>query len=290
MKACTVIELSVFSQKNGGGNLCGLVLNGAELTSQEMQTIASLAGYSETVFIVESKVADIGLRFFMPNQETPLCGHGTIGAISYLSSQLEAERQHWHIETQAGILEATFNKQAQTVTMSQSPAMFKPYQEDIAELCQVLGIQPQDLDPTLPVVYGSTGVWTLIVPVKKLASLAKMLPQTQEFPKVLQGRKDISIHPFTKGETSDYVARHFSSYASGIIEDPVTGTASGVMAAYLLVYGDDPKVQRGINIEQGVALKELGKVTAQANYLNRQIDVKVKGETTYKRKFNLSFY
>lgn len=45
-----------------------------------------------------------------------------------------------------------------------------------------------------------------------------------------------SVHPFcmkTYDRDADMHARHFSSPYSGTIEDAVTGTASGVMGAFI---------------------------------------------------------
>ena len=51
--------------------------------------------------------------------------------------------------------------------------------------------------------------------------------------------------------------RHFSSPFSGTVEDPVTGTASGVMGAYYRKYIRIPREnKRAILVEQG---QEIGK-------------------------------
>jgi PhzF family phenazine biosynthesis protein len=52
---------------------------------------------------------------------------------------------------------------------------------------------------------------------------------------VLKEMPGASVHPFcfeTYDPNAHMHARHFSSPFSGTIEDPVTGTASGVMGAY----------------------------------------------------------
>ncbi len=61
-----------------------------------------------------------------------------------------------------------------------------------------------------------------------------MKPKTNLFPSILKEVPNASIHPFcleTKKQHTHIHARHFSSPYSGTIEDPATGTTSGVMGA-----------------------------------------------------------
>ncbi|MGQ0519091.1 hypothetical protein ACT453_59485, partial [Bacillus sp. D-CC] len=39
------------------------------------------------------------------------------------------------------------------------------------ELAHSIGLEVNDLDVSLPIVYGSTGNWTVIVPIKNLEAL-----------------------------------------------------------------------------------------------------------------------
>src|SRR5699024_11336968 len=55
----------------------------------------------------------------------------------------------------------------------------------------------------------------------------------------LSEKPHVSIHPFcfeTYYPDANMHARHFSSPFSGTTEDPVTGTASGIMGAYFVKY------------------------------------------------------
>lgn len=55
-------------------------------------------------------------------------------------------------------------------------------------------------------------------------------------------------------------ARHFSSPYSGTIEDPVTGTATGVMGAYYARYIDKLSDQLVLLVEQGQEMDKDGRV------------------------------
>src|SRR6267142_1316206 len=142
------------------------------------------------------------------------------------------------LETRAGVLPVTVEAGGTgepVVIMAQPPARFESFEGDPAGLARVLGLGPDDLRTDLPILYGNTGVWTLLVPVHGLGTMRRMKPLTAEFPSVLAGRAGASIHPFcieTIHPDAHLHARHFSSPRSGTVEDPVTGTASGVLGAY----------------------------------------------------------
>ena len=52
-----------------------------DLTDFEMQEITYRAVFNDTAFLVNSNVADRGIRHFSPEQEIDLCGQGTIAAV-----------------------------------------------------------------------------------------------------------------------------------------------------------------------------------------------------------------
>ncbi|WP_321384115.1 PhzF family phenazine biosynthesis isomerase [uncultured Enterococcus sp.] len=262
---CHVIQVDAFTKEPGQGNPAGVILSGDNYSTEQMQEIAKKVGFNECVFICESKIGDVKLRYFTPGHETPLCGHATMGAV-YLLSQLENHDRNWLIETQAGLITVSYCKETELMTMEQSPAKFETFAGDREELCEAIGISTADLSTELPIVYGNTGSWTLIVPVNEPAVLDKMVPDTQRFPDILKEMPHSSIHPFSVagGEGNQYEARHFSSPFSGTIEDSVTGTASGVMGAYLLEYRYQKESEQRISIVQGKHVEREGTLTVLA--------------------------
>ncbi len=286
-KSCEVLRIDVFTQIPGKGNPAGLVLNGDDFTNQEMQQIAKVANFSETVFVCSSQVADMRFRFFMPLKETELCGHGTIGTVLALLQGTIS--QEITVETLAGVLEVSYDKDKNEATMKQNEAIFKTFSGNRSELCHLLNIQMGDLSDELPIIYGNTGVWTLLVPVKTESILDKMTPRTKEFPKVLTEFPNASIHPFAISSKEEARARHFSGFGSGSVEDSVTGTASGVMGAYLLKYLFKEKSQLELLVHQGKHLSQEGvvKVSASKSEL-KTYEVKISGKACLNGKINIS--
>lgn len=287
LKQIEVYRYDAFSKKPGMGNSAGIVLNGDELTEEEMQEIAYKVGFNETVFLLTSICADYQCRFFTPGQEVPLCGHGTIAMLSALKTNgLLMDKSVIMVETKAGILRlevSTDNGEA-FISMEQAPAKFETFSGSKLEVADSMGISEEEIDERFPIVYGSTGSWTLLVPIKELKSFERMVPKNERFPSLLEKYPRASLHPFcleTYHEEALMHGRHFSSFYSGIEEDSVTGTASGAMGAYFTKYIDD-RSEIKMTIEQG---QEIGKDgLLQVEVLNKR-DVKITGTAVYVETF-----
>lgn len=94
-----------------------------------------------------------------------------------------------------------------------------------------------------------------------------------------------SVHPFsleTIHRDSHLHGRHFSSPYSGTIEDPVTGTASGVMGAYMKTYGEAD--QNVFLIEQGQEIGKDGKVKIEIFEENGEMKAKMTGTAVFAEK------
>lgn len=264
--AVDFVTVDVFTDQLGAGNPAGIVVADASFDPTKMQKIAAAIGYNETVFIFDSQKADFCFRYFTPAQEMPLCGHATIGGVKYLAEQQRLPAVVT-IETLHDVLSMTRAADGE-ITMEQEPPMFENFTGSLEDVARVLGLAQESFHPELPVVYGSTGSWTLLVPLKEAASLAQIKPLNQEFPQVLAQKPRCSIHPFlvttTNIEEKNFTARHFSSPYSGTVEDPVTGTATGVMAAYLQDQIYQAEMDVSITVFQGKEVGRPGKLTARA--------------------------
>lgn len=291
MKHLTVFHYDSFSDVPNMGNPAGVVLNGNELTDNQMQAAALAVGFNETSFVVDSKKADIGIRFFTPGHEMNLCGHGTMAVIYALKSRGIITKDKLSIETKAGILPISIEEDEKGlvyITMEQSSPEFEEFNGSKIDLVKVFGIEVSDIDDSLPTIYGSTGIWTLLVPIKKLSTFKKMKPINKEFPNVLKEKPTVSIHPFcleTINQDADLHGRHFSSAFSGTIEDPVTGTASGVMGAYFAKYiAKNKEKALRLVVEQGQEMNKDGRVIVDVEE-NR---VTITGTVVYVKEFEIS--
>lgn len=291
-KMTRVLRYDAFTRVPGMGNPAGIVLEGDGFSDEEMLRIAAAVGFNETTFVQRSETGDVKLRYFTPGHEMDLCGHATVATCTALAERglLPAEGTV-QVDTRAGLLPVTLSAGGR-VTMRQAPPQFIPFTGDREALAAAMGIMAEDLDPELPIVYGSTGIWTLLIPIRGLAAFARMRPDNARFPGILTQRPRASLHPFTL-ETADPAchmhARHFSSPFSGTVEDPVTGTASGVMGAYRLTYMEPEAQAVELAVEQGLELKKDGRVDVHAVRKDGIMEVAITGTAVFVEAFQVAY-
>ncbi|ARZ63490.1 MULTISPECIES: PhzF family phenazine biosynthesis protein [Bacillus cereus group] len=297
MKTINVFHYDAFTNKPNMGNPAGIVLDADGLTEEEMQRIAEKVGFNETSFVLSSEVADIRMRYFTPGYEMDLCGHGTVGTIYALRERgLLEEKASLTIETKAGILpiQIVINENGETfIKMRQAAPQFKDFAGSKEELARSIGLEVNDLDVSLPIIYGSTGNWTVIVPIKNLNACERMKPNNAAFPSVLKEIPNASIHPIcleTYDEKVHMHGRHFSSAYAGTIEDPVTGTASGVMGAYYATYVEkDFDHEMELIVEQGQEIHKDGRVTVYVtkDVESEKLQIDIAGTAVYVKEFEV---
>ena len=290
----TVYHYEAFSAVPGKGNPAGVVLAAGRLDEVQMQAVAARMGFNETAFILESDSADIRLRYFTPGHEMNLCGHATVASVYCMYQRnLLSGKRNITIETRAGILPLSIaeNDAGIMVRMSQAAPSFAEYEGDRGALAAVLGIKREEIDDTLPLVYGSTGTWTLLVPVKGLPVFERMKPRNEDFPAVLGQMPGSSIHPFcfeAFGEGCQVHSRHFSSPYSGTTEDPVTGTASGVIGCYYITYMEPDLKSCSLKMEQGHELGRNGEVFVHVEKGPEEISVAIAGTAVFVKETNMN--
>lgn len=282
-----IYRYDAFSNVPHKGNPAGVVFDADNLSDEKMQAVARVSGFNETAFILKSEVADLKIRFFTPGHEMVICGHGTIATITAMKEKgLLEGKQSICIETKIGVLTIklrTTETGEFIVSSKLAPAEFLEFEGDVNALAESIGIKVEDIDSSLPITYGSAGIWTLLIPIKRLETFKNMKPENSLFPNILTEKPRASVHPFCI-ETFDPKAtmhgRHFSSPLSGTKEDAVTGTASGLMAAYYVKY-IRPSEQLSIVVEQGYEVGKDGRVYLNVNQINGKYDIEISGTAIY---------
>lgn len=278
-----VYHYNAFSTEKDKGNPAGVVFDGHTLSEEQKIAVAKQVGFNETAFVLESDVADLRLQYFTPGHEVNLCGHATVASLFGLRSRKLISGEYLTVETNIGILPMRVtptSDESFMVSMKQASPEFVEFQGSLDKLADSIGITREDIDENLPVVFGSTGIWTLLIPIKKLESFSKMTPHTEQFPSVLVQMPRMSVHPFcleTHDPKAHMHARHFSSPFSGTVEDPVTGTASGVIGAYYSKYIKSDCEQVNLVVEQGHEIGRNGFVFVSVGSQGNEIQISGSG-------------
>jgi trans-2,3-dihydro-3-hydroxyanthranilate isomerase len=127
-----------------------------------------------------------------------------------------------------------------------------------------LGISPADLRTDVPAQVVSTGTPQAMVPVKSLEVLQRLRPNYQRLTDLETAGEYFSMHVFALDAFDPANRAHSRHYpASQGFEDPVTGSASGGMAAYLWKHGlvREPRY----TVEQGHIMGRPGLVQVEVD-------------------------
>ncbi len=263
--------IDAFTTRRYAGNPCGVITRADGLTEAQMQAIAREINASETAFVFPSQRASFRVRYFTPAKEIPLAGHPTIATMHALVEEgridLSGGAKRVIQELNIGILPVDIALDAERnvrVVMTQAKPEFQR-RLDRNVFAQALGIKPSDIVDDVPVQVVSTGTPQAMVPVRSLDVLKRLRPDFQHLSDLEQVGHYYSVHVFAL-EAFDPAhrthARHFAASA-GIPEDPVTGSATGGMAAYLWKYG--LVRERAYTVEQGHIMGRPGIVEVEVD-------------------------
>ncbi|MBN2469162.1 MAG: PhzF family phenazine biosynthesis protein [Anaerolineae bacterium] len=261
-------QVDAFTRHALGGNPAAIVFDADDLTEAQMQALAVEMNLSETAFVMQSQVADFKVRFFTTAEEIPLAGHPTIATFHALAEagRITGEgRVRVTQELGIGVLPVEldlWDGKPQRVIMTQQPPRFlRTYAPEA--WAAAFGLTVEDIAPDRPIQTVSTGTPQIMIPVRSLEALRRVKPNEAALLRLRAEGDWFSAHIFTT-ETLDPAhaahSRHFAP-GDGMFEDPVTGSATGNMAAYLYHYGIEKRAV--FTVEQGHGMNRPGLVDVE---------------------------
>jgi len=275
METRRTLLVDAFADEPLAGNVAGVVPDAAGLSDDRMGRIAAEIGASETAFLfgagggdeapdAPEDDADDRLRYFTPSTEIDLCGHATIATYGALFAEGAIDAGDRTLRTDVGDLQITVADDG-TVWMRQNPPtvdVIEPDREGGSDLGadrlgDALGIDPaalRDVGADLPVAVASTGLPWLVVPVNFLERLGEAEPDAAAIEAVSAAHDVAGVYAFTFDALDAESTLHGRAFAPavGVSEDPVTGTASGAVGAYLREVGAfDGDLPDELRFEQG---------------------------------------
>ena len=208
--------IDAFTDRPFAGNPAAVVLlDGPDWPDAAwMQSVAAEMNLAETAFTVPDGEA-WGLRWFTPTVEVDLCGHATLATTHALRSDglLKGTAR---FATRSGVLTATAADDG-TITLDFPAATVTPVPS------------PDGLDAALgvPVVaaYGTGSLGDLVAEVEDEAAVRGLTPDLAAI-KQMPYR---GVMATAAGTEHDFVSRFFAP-ATGVDEDPVTGSAHTALA------------------------------------------------------------
>ena len=275
-----------FTQTRYSGNPAGVILPDMPLTDGQMQMLAGEL-HLETAFATPSARpdADYDVVYYTSAKRIPLCGHDTIALVMVLNQQGRlSENGTVRLATDVGVLSVSISSGGR-VTMAQALPRYgqRAAAPDAAE---ALGLPLSEIEAVgLPVQVVSTGTPFLIVPVMHQAALSALAPDMAALTAYGDSLEDYAdgFYVWCRETVSPDTQVHARCFApaAGLPEDPVTGTASGAVGAYLARHGPfapNPDGIMSFQTEQGYAMNRPGNAQVQLQILGKEVkSVEVSG-------------
>lgn len=267
-------QLDVFAARVGGGNPLGVVVDGAHFDTATMQRIAAWTDLVETTFLLPPGTpdADYRVRIFTPTKEIPFAGHPSIGsAHAALDAGLATPRDGRIVqECGAGLLPILVDGEGAARTLSvQAPAsrIVREASDAAAMLAPLLEtLAPGTLGAAL--VEGGRRWW--VAELADAAALRAWSPPHEHIAALAQDSDSLGLCVFARepADTHDVVVRAFPA-GVGIVEDPASGAANGLIAAFIAAREPAGALARGYRVSQG---REMGH--------DARIDVRIEADGT----------
>lgn len=260
MAELDVLKLDVFTDDLYSGNPAWVVMDADALDDVMMRQAANELGGPETVFVLKSKKADVRLRYFSGEVEEPISGHCTVGALWALAEQNafgSVMGGRHRAETQLGVLPFSVEQRpdgAKMVWMAQKRPLYSRVDE-VTEIASALGVGAESMFlKEFAVSKVSTGLPTLLVPMRSMDALRRVTPRQAESLQLLKELEVGAVLVYTWGGLEETATLHSRCFLPSpeFHEDPASGMPAGALAAYLVEHDLIPKDKAGqIVIEQG---------------------------------------
>src|SRR5690606_15483007 len=261
MKRVRYLQLDVFAARPGGGNPLGVVIGADDWQAADMQAFAAWTNLVETTFLLPPTQAGASyrVRIFTPTREIAFAGHPTIGSAhaALATGFVQAEGGRLLQECRAGLLPILVEGDgAERRLLVQSPpaSVLRRGLDADPQLPGILaGLRLGALPPAF--VEGGRRWW--LAELADEASVRGWHPNHAAIAALAHASDSLGLCVFARCDHPDYdlVVRAFPA-GVGIVEDPASGAANGLIAAYIADSEPDGPLGRGYRVSQG---REIGK-------------------------------
>jgi PhzF family phenazine biosynthesis protein len=225
-----------------------------------MLSAARSMNVSHSAFIFDDNNSGFSIRFFTGEGEIKNCAHAAIAANflraekngitsgSFIQKTIAGE-QKVKITTEGGELKVFFE---------QNEIQFKQ-PSGIEELSGIIGITPDDIDSSYPVILASAGNYRFLLPLNQNKTLQNLKPDLQLLKKHSEKNNHIGCFVYTITSENDFTAngRMFAP-AIGVDEDIINGNCSGCLGAFIMKTLNLNKIN--LKVQQGHHFNRIGTV------------------------------
>jgi PhzF family phenazine biosynthesis protein len=244
-------QIDVFGSAPYRGNPLAVVLDGAGLSTGEMQRFAHWMNLSETTFVLPptSEGADYQVRIFTPAAELPFAGHPTLGTCHAWLEAGGTPHRPGIVVQQCGAGLVTLRQAADRLAFAAPPALRDgPVDEDLLrQIASALRIGRAEI---VDASWADNGPGWVAVMLASAEAVLAVRPGVVDLDLGLVGA-------YPPGSPEAFEVRAFFPKDGVTTEDPVTGSLNASLASWLL---DRGYAQAPYVASQGTALGRAGRV------------------------------
>ena len=261
----TIYQVDAFSKSPFKGNPAAVIIADETFSAETMQQLAMEMNLSETAFVFPRK-NHFKIRYFTPTVEVPLCGHASLSAAHILyETGMVADNDTISFKAQKS--EISIIKEGDWISMN-----FPKYQLNRMNTPEnfkaLTGVAPIEM-------WASDDNWVIAV-VETEEEVRQAQPQFEAM--VKNGLGELMITAKSQSGHADFVVRCFAP-ASGINEDPVTGSAHCALTPlWSAKTGKTEMISHQLSYRSG---------TLRVKLLGDRVEIKGQALTIFKASLNI---
>ncbi|MBN8480050.1 MAG: PhzF family phenazine biosynthesis protein [Xanthomonadales bacterium] len=260
MSANRWFQLDVFCHSPGGGNPLGVVVAADDWSDADMQAFARWTDLVETTFLLAptTPAASYRVRIFTPQREIAFAGHPSIGsAHAALEAGITGPRDgHLVQECQAGLLPVRVDGSGNGRRLSVQSPRSRVLERGIDAHPLLAGILANIERGALPPAFVEGGRRWWLAEFASEADLRGWQPDHAAIGALARASDSLGLCAFARSrdDAFELCVRAFPA-GVGIVEDPASGAANGLIGAWIAQAEPDGPLARGYRVSQG---REIG--------------------------------
>ena len=289
-----IATFDAFTDRVLGGSVAAMVADAESLSADQMQRMAKEFGAPATCFITSASAEHVDVRFFSTLTEYPMCGHGTMGLMTWLVERgvmrcdkgqtVTVSLRTPAASTNVDLRRLENDRLEVMLTLTEAP--FEASTVDAVELAALLNIDVTQFSEQFPIELSRSDFVHLMVPIANLAAIQAVKPDFSGLARLCRanGIGTVSLLTMETVHASSTIHCREFAPALGTPEAPASGTTNRANACYLLRHGvidDTPDGKRIVVTEQGYEVARPSEIRTEITLADGAISqVRVGGVAT----------
>ena len=274
-----IFQVDAFTAARFAGNPAAVVLDADAQNDAILQSVAREFAHAEVAFVSAAQGADhdVRVRFFNARKEAAFVGHATVAAHAVLLAVGRRKPGVWRQHSGTGIIQVSAHVQNSHVNVEfrqSAPELETPLPlKTTLRVAEALRLPATHLHELMPARIARRGSTRLLVPIAHRDYLNDLMPNFDTLVSLGTEFGADGFFVFALDEKSEAVATESRMFcpALGIPEDPVSGNAHAMLAAYLWDLGAFDDKPTNFVGKQGRHVGRPGEVRVRLEVLNGEL-------------------